>query len=52
MGRETANIHLGSRAATAAIRADLKKRPKDWLFGAATHMADATIQDWKVWRAA
>ncbi len=52
MGRETANIHLGSRAVLAAVRRDLKKRPKNWLFDASTRMADATMEDWKAWRAA
>jgi hypothetical protein len=50
MGAETANIHLGSRDAVAAIRRDLKKRGGDWLSDAARLMAEATLKDWKDWR--
>jgi len=50
MGRETANIHLGSRDAIAAVRNDLAKRPAKWLLDAATAMADATRADWKEWQ--
>jgi hypothetical protein len=51
MGRETANLHLGSRPTIAAVRADLARRPKKWLFIAAKRMAEATIADWRAWRA-
>lgn len=51
MGRETANLHLGSGASVAAVRADLARRPKGWLLAAAKQMADATIADWKAWKA-
>ncbi len=51
MGRETANIHLGSPDAIAAVRADLAGRQPKWLFEAATKMADATRSDWKEWQA-
>ncbi len=51
MGRETANLHLGSRAAIPAVRADLRQRPRKWLLAAAKRMAEATIADWKQWRA-
>ena len=47
MGRETANLHLGTRAAVAGVRADLKSRKDDWLLAAARAMADAIIVDWK-----
>lgn len=50
MGRETANIHLGSKDAIKAVREDLAKRPAKWLFNAATAMADATRKDWADWR--
>jgi uncharacterized protein (DUF2252 family) len=50
MGRETANIHLGTPEAIHAIRADLKKRKKRWLFDAAEKMTAATLADWKEWR--
>ena len=50
MGRETANIHLGSKDAIAAVRKDLAKRPAKWLFEAAAAMAEATRADWKEWQ--
>lgn len=50
MGAETANIHLGSREAVAAIRRDLKKRGNAWLAESAARMAEATLKDWKEWR--
>jgi hypothetical protein len=51
MGREIANIHLGSPDAIPAVRDDLAKRSSKWLFHAATAMADATRKDWNDWRA-
>jgi hypothetical protein len=51
MGRETANIHLGSPDAIGAIKADLKRRKPEWLLRAAAAMAEATLRDWKRWRA-
>ena len=50
MGREIANVHLGSRERIVAIRADLKRRKRGWLLGAAETMAEATLQDWKAWK--
>jgi len=50
MGRETANLHLGSKDAIKAVREDLAKRPAKWLHQAATAMADATRKDWNDWR--
>jgi len=50
MGRETANIHLGSKDAIAAVKKDLAKRPAKWLFEAATAMAEATKADWTEWQ--
>lgn len=50
MGWETANVHLGTRAATAAIRADLGKRPPGWLGQAAKAMARATKADFADWQ--
>jgi uncharacterized protein DUF2252 len=49
MGRETANIHLGSSAA-GAVGHDLAHRRRDWLVEAAMAMAEATIADWKAWK--
>ncbi len=51
MGRETANIHHGTPEALGAVRRDLKRRGKAWLYEAAQRMADATLGEWKVWRA-
>ena len=50
MGWETANIHLGTKKAAAAILKDLKKRPAGWLGRAATDMEKAMLADWKEWR--
>jgi hypothetical protein len=50
-GAETANVHLGSRDAVAAIRGDLKKRGASWLHESASRMANATLKDWNDWRA-
>jgi hypothetical protein len=51
MGRELANIHLGTRNAGPAIQRDLRQRGPKWLQHAAAVMADATLKDWKAWRA-
>ena len=50
MGWETANIHLGSRAAVGAVRRDLERQPKDWLRKAAEAMVTATRKDWEEWK--
>jgi len=49
MGWETANIHLGTRAAVKRVQADLKKRPAKWLRRATDAMARALLEDWKHW---
>ncbi len=50
MGFETANIHLGSiRQRTLA--ADLKKRPRGWLFRASQAMRKAVLADFEAFRA-
>jgi len=51
MGRETANLHLGSADAVPTVAADLKRRKKGWLLAAAAAMAEATMADWKTWKA-
>ena len=51
MGRETANVHLGTPEAVGAIRSDLRRRNRGWLLAAAETMAAATLHDFKVWRA-
>lgn len=50
MGKETANIHCGSAAHVAGVRADLKKRKASWLREAAAKMSRAVTDDWKQWR--
>src|SRR5271157_3014331 len=50
MGRETANIHLGTEEKRKAILKDLRRRKGNWLVGAAQTMADAMEKDWRVWR--
>jgi len=51
MGAETANIHLGTVGAAAAILDDLDKRPPDWLEESARTMAKSLEADWQAWRA-
>lgn len=50
MGWETANLHLGSPKAIAAVRKDLKGRKGRWLHKAAKAMCKATLEDWDDWR--
>jgi hypothetical protein len=50
MGAETANLHLASRAAISAVRADLSGRGGRWLHQAAERMLAATVADWQAWR--
>ena len=50
MGWETANIHLGSRKAIAAVKRDLARRKGRWLHKASKSMLKATLNDWDVWR--
>src|SRR5207253_2121033 len=48
MGWETANVHLGTPG-SRAIRADLKRRDKHWLYDSARRLADAVDDDWHDW---
>jgi hypothetical protein len=50
MGRELANVHLGSRRAITAVRRDLAQRKAKWLRNAAEAMLGATLDDWKGWK--
>ncbi len=50
MGWETANIHLGTRAAVKNILNDLKARKADWLRRSAEKMVAVTLKDWEMWR--
>lgn len=52
MGREAANVHLGSRRRVNAVLADLQQRNADWLRTAAKAMAESTRRDWKQFRRA
>ena len=49
MGAETANIHLATLAARAAVRHDLKRREPDWLLRASKEMVGAVKKDWNGW---
>ena len=50
MGSETANIHLGSRAAIKAVRRDLAgRRKRDWLHAATKSMTDSVVEDYEGW---
>lgn len=49
MGRETANVHLGSTRARL-LRADLAARSQGWLLHAAARMRDDVRRDWRAWR--
>ncbi|HKM47074.1 MAG TPA: DUF2252 family protein [Terriglobales bacterium] len=50
MGRETANIHLGTEEKRRAILKDLRGRKGNWLMRAAQAMANAMEKDWRAWR--
>src|SRR5271156_1034587 len=50
MGKETANIHVGTEEKRKAILKDLRGRKSNWLLGAAQAMADAMEKDWRVWK--
>lgn len=50
MGWETANIHLGSEKAMAAVKKDLSARKGRWLHEAAKAMTKVTRKDWELWR--
>jgi len=50
MGKETANIHVGTEEKRRAILKDLRGRKGNWLAGAAQAMAEAMEKDWRVWR--
>lgn len=50
MGRETANIHLGTVEKRRAILKDPRGRKANWLLSSAQAMANAMEKDWRVWR--
>jgi hypothetical protein len=50
MGFETANIHLGSRAAVKGVRRDISRRKSGWLEEATKLMLDSVLKDYEDWR--
>jgi len=50
MGRETANIHLGTLRQRKSILNDIEQRKGNWLKQAAEAMALAIEKDWRAWR--
>ena len=50
MGRETANVHVGSARQTKKILQHLEKTNATWLSATAKQMARAVLKDWKEYR--
>lgn len=50
MGWETANIHLGTKAARKPILRHMDKQKGKWLHRATQQMLEAVRQDWEVWK--
>lgn len=50
MGYETANVHLGTKAARTQILAHMKKQKGKWLHKATEAMREAVREDWKDWK--
>lgn len=50
MGHDLAALHAATVDARAAIRADLDRRPSDWLHGAAKRAAAAVAEDFQKWK--
>jgi hypothetical protein len=50
MGRETANIHLGTPSARKTVLRHLAKQKGKWLHDAAEAMLQAMRSEWNVWR--
>jgi hypothetical protein len=50
MGRDVANVHLGSRAQIRRVVNDLRGRKAKWLRLAAKDMAKVTRREWKAFR--
>jgi hypothetical protein len=51
MGFELANVHLGTADRRGAIQQDLEQRRRSWLIASARKAADATLQEYKAWKA-
>ncbi|MEJ8859564.1 DUF2252 family protein [Variovorax robiniae] len=50
MGREIANIHLGTPSVAAGILAHIEQQPGQWLALAAEQAAECTRQDFEDWK--
>ena len=50
MGRETANIHLGSRSAIKDVLADLRHRKPGWLRKSSKKMVGVILKEWELWK--
>jgi hypothetical protein len=50
MGRETANVHIGSKRQIPKIVKHLDETESSWLYDAAKQMAKAVTKDWKEYR--
>jgi hypothetical protein len=50
MGREAANVHLGTKRQAATIVKDLRKRGANWLREGAVRMARVAEKDWDRYR--
>ncbi len=50
MGRETANIHLGTKAARQPILRHMEKQKGKWLHKATELMLNSVREDWKSWK--
>jgi hypothetical protein len=49
MGWETANVHLGTKAARKPILTHMQKQQAKWLHRATEQMLNAVRDDWKTW---
>ena len=50
MAFDLASIHAAGSTGADALRHDLKKRPRDWLFNAAKIASDSVRKDYEEWR--
>ncbi len=52
MGKEAANVHLGTKKQTKRVLKDLHRKGKNWLRRAGKEMAKVTEKEWKEYRKA
>jgi hypothetical protein len=52
MGKEVANVHLGTRKRIKSVLKDLHTRGKNWLRRADKEMAKVTEKEWKQYKKA